>query len=293
MTVTVAIGLIGALLWSTNGLPNRPGLDGGETAQFAAWPYMQNQTCLDRYPNEKAASYEWWFCETNKDQDPTLILLGNSYANQLYPGLVKRHEFAVETILSIGDCAVQRQLDLAPPNPCAGSSWDDQTKFVRTIIARNPSITRVIIAGLQWDASDNQLNDLREELHFLEQENRTTIVFYPHVEPPFHIHECLARPIIPARSNCHVSAEFRSQLYRKFQPTIDLVNREFPNVKLFDINQAYCDTLGCDFLSDGIPILRDEASHLSLHASDLVAQKFVQWVNTNYPTRAGITTSRR
>ena len=40
----------------------------------------------------------------SKDEKPTLLLLGHSYANHLYPGLLMTDGFSQHSILSIGTC---------------------------------------------------------------------------------------------------------------------------------------------------------------------------------------------
>jgi len=290
VAVTAALGLVGVAFWAGGGLPGRPGLISTERSssaavaqQFASWTYMQDSACNSRYPNPKSADYGWWFCVASQDQPPTLLLLGSSYANQLYPGIVNNAAFDRQVVLSIGDCAVQRQPELPWENPCSGAKWAEQRDFVRSVIVRNPTIRYAIVAGLQWNPTQQQLSDLSSEIQFLQDHQVIPIVFYPHIEPPFGIHECLSRPIIPASSDCHLPAAARRALVAEFRPTLDLLHSQFPSVRLFDLNDVFCTDSGCDFLRGGVPLLRDAAPHLSVLASDLVGQALERWAKTSLP----------
>lgn len=44
------------------------------------WKYTKNDLCQERYPFKESAEYSWWFCMANKDENPSLLLLGNSFA---------------------------------------------------------------------------------------------------------------------------------------------------------------------------------------------------------------------
>ncbi|MFY9838286.1 MAG: hypothetical protein WAK55_17810 [Xanthobacteraceae bacterium] len=59
---------------------------------------------MQRYPFKEANKYQWWFCMQNRNADPTVLLLGDSYANALYPGFAHNDALKAQTILSIGDC---------------------------------------------------------------------------------------------------------------------------------------------------------------------------------------------
>lgn len=292
LAATGCVGLVGAGLWASNGglLPPSP-LPPSVTssgapevaAQFATWPYFQDPVCMRRYPNPLAATYGWWFCVTSQDKPPTLLLFGDSHANQYYPGIVNNAAFSNQVVLSIGDCPVQTQGPGPSGNPCYGSRQTDQLDFIHSVIAGNPSLRFAILAGLFANPNPQQLQDLRSQLTFLLQHGVTPIVFYPQLVPPFDIHLCLAGPILPAQSDCALSASARSQLNEQFAPTVDLIRSEFPSVRVFDQNDVFCSSNGCNFLKDGIPLLRDETPHISEFASALTGQALANWAAVNEP----------
>lgn len=291
LAATGCVGLVGAGLLASNGglLPPSP-LPPSVTssgapevnAQFAPWPYFQDPVCMRRYPNPLVATYGYWFCVTSQDKPPTLVLFGNSWANQYFPGIANNAAFSNQVVLHIGDCAVQNQEASALDDPCRGSKWTDQRDFVRSVIADNPSVRFVILAGLFANPSPQQLQDLRDQLTFLLQHGVTPIVFYPHLLPPFDIHSCIAGPILPAQSDCTLPVSARTTLDSAFASTVDLIHSEFPSVRVFDPNDVFCTSTDCNFLKDGVPLLRDPY-HVSVFGSTLVGQAFAKWAAVNEP----------
>ncbi len=288
LAATACVGLVGAGLWATNGGTQAPGVSassGGApavAAQFLPWPYYQNQTCLRRYPDPLVATYGWWFCVTSQDKPPTLILLGNSLSNQYYPGIANNAAFSNQVVLSIGDCAVQTQEMPPSTNPCSGSKQTEQQEFLHSLITHNPSLRFAILSGLFGDPSPQQLQDLRDQLTFLLQHGVTPIVFYPHLQPTFDIHSCIARPILPAQSDCSLPVSARSTLDSQFASTVDLIHSEFPSVRVFDPNDVFCSSTDCNYLKDGVPLIRDN-THISAYGSDLAGQAFAKWAAVNEP----------
>ncbi|WP_141710164.1 hypothetical protein [Legionella parisiensis] len=121
----------------------------------------------------------------NKSKKPTVILLGNSFANQLYPGLLHNKLFSNETILSIGTCDAAKvgttplvDMPADPAFPCAGDRPLHQEKFINNIIKQNVgSLKYAIIAGL-YGASEEYLARLKSRIDFLEKNHIKVIVFY-------------------------------------------------------------------------------------------------------------------
>ena len=107
---SVLVAVLGMAVFLSAGLPNRSAI--AAVARFndsLAWQYAANQTCLDKfdYPGRKGV---WWFCAANGSA-PTVLLLGNSYANHLYPGLVGNDRFRGQKFTSIGSCDPASEID--------------------------------------------------------------------------------------------------------------------------------------------------------------------------------------
>ena len=93
--VAIAIpAAAGAVFIFNHGAPSRTNIEpyiaaSSEVNRYLEWDYSQNKLCNQRfaYPLRKK---DWHFCMLEKDSPPTIMLVGNSYANHLYPGLVNR-----------------------------------------------------------------------------------------------------------------------------------------------------------------------------------------------------------
>jgi hypothetical protein len=250
------------------------------TLQFTP-PSFQDENCLNKFPNPKSKEYGWWFCRTSSVKPPTILLWGNSFANQYFEGLAENTYFRNQPILSIGDCSIQRQPDLENGNPCAGELWKEQRNFVEELIRSTPSIDYVIVAGLKEVTNTLDAADLESTLTFLSEHDKRTIVFYPHLKPLKSIYSCIDRPLFEATWDCKLPISFRQEMNSNFSSSLTLITQKFPSTLIFDPNYAFCEGTACEFMKDGVPLLRDAAPHMSLAGSRLVAANFVDWAERN------------
>jgi hypothetical protein len=183
-------GAVGYATFVSAGFPERAGVKQAEivSSQFVGpiWKFSQNDICNSRYPFEESKDYGWWFCIANKDEAPNLLLLGNSFANHLFPGLSKAEETAGNSILSIGTCPVSQADDksdeVAKSNsPCAGNRSYHQKLFVNDIIEKSGSIKYAIIDGLPYSFDEDETNQVHARIDYLEKQGIQVIVFVPHI----------------------------------------------------------------------------------------------------------------
>lgn len=106
-------------------------------------------------------------------------------------------------------------------------------------------------------------------------------MFYPHIKPPEVIYGCVSRPLRNAAWDCNLTKESYSDLLENFQPTVRLIQDQFPSVKIFNPNKAFCTDNGCSFMISGLPIIRDGSGHISDWGSELVAIQFRRWLEVN------------
>jgi len=279
MTFITSIGIIIA---NSNGFPSRissaTSLENSLEISAQLNPVeFQDKRCLEMFPNPKSADYDWWFCRSNLDAPPSILLWGNSFANQYFEGMAQSTGFKKTSLLSIGDCAIEREPNLAHGTPCTGKSWQEQRDFIENLIRNTPSLKFVILAGLKDDANLADLSDLRDALHFLKSQKVRSIVFYPHLKPKKSIYACINRPIIHASWNCKVPISFRQDAVVKFASSVKMVEEEFPSTLIFDPNDSFCNEKECNFTNLGVPLLRDTAPHMSIAGSRLVAENFSRW----------------
>jgi len=252
---------------------------GDVSAQFSTVNFSDSK-CLKRYPNANALEYQWWFCKTSSDS-PKVLLWGNSYANQYFHGLSTQPYFSATGFLSIGDCPIQREKFLVPPNPCAGKLFDEQRNFIKELIVNQSSIETVVLAGLTERTDLEKLVELGEAITFSLNQGKQVVVFYPHIKPPKPIFGCVSRPLRDAAWDCTLTQESYSELLENFQQTVRYIQDQFPSVKIFNPNQAFCKDKGCSFMISGLPIIRDGSGHISDWGSELVAIEFRRWLDVN------------
>ena len=96
---------------------------------------LVNADCLHRYPYRTRGL---WFCMMNRDAPPTVLLLGDSHAHHLYPGLIE--SVPQETILAIGACAPTSGLRFPvaadAENTCANDNFNRQSAFLNELVAQ-------------------------------------------------------------------------------------------------------------------------------------------------------------
>jgi hypothetical protein len=222
------------------------------SAQFVGpfWKYTKNDICLQRYPFQEANSFPWWFCMQNRDADPTVLLLGDSSANALYPGFAHNYALKAQTILSVGICG---------PGEDSTKGCSEQTQFIKSIIAADRSLKYVIMRS-SFDISDSiSLSRLINSIDYAENHGATVILFNPQLELPYDIKSCV--PPHNAHS-CEVDVGERAKLDRYFQPVLHLLESR-PEVLIFDQNDLFCDVAKCSLMRNDMPLLRDEYRHLS------------------------------
>lgn len=292
-TTMLALGLVGLWIFKHDGLPSRPMIRDQQAiqAQFVGplWTYTQNDRCLRRYPFADAASYGWWFCNLSKDAPPTLLLLGNSFANQHYPGFASNPDLAQHSVLNIGTCPaqhVEKPAEGTEPEakkPCSGNRWYAQQQFIDNIIATEKSVKFAIIDGLNSKPTEAYIKQLETRVDFLEAQGVKVILLTPHLRSEFEIKACFGRPFKKPTEPCTFSAAEVNEWREGFAPLVTQLQKSHPEVKIFDQNQLFCDGQKCSYIRDGMPLVRDQYDHLSEYASGRLTAMFVEWAKTNAP----------
>jgi hypothetical protein len=257
------------------------------TDSFKDWKYTSNKICLERYPFKESKDQATWFCMQSRDAEPTLVLLGSSYANQLFPGFAINPLLQSQTILSIGQCDPAkvdeaRLESIQDPNPCVGRNLANQQKFYEGVIDRSPSIKYVVLDGLKRDPDPEYIARIKSRIDFLEKRNIRVIVFMPHMRLGFNPRACFTSPMRPESKDCTLSVTQRRQLDEKFQPLVASIRRTNPNALFFDPNDLFCNGETCSMVLDGIPLARDYG-HISEFGSEKLQEYFSAWAQRNLP----------
>jgi hypothetical protein len=253
----------------------------------AAWQYSNNDFCLKRFPLKESREFKWWFCMLEKDQPPTVILMGTSYANELYPGLASRPELARQVVLSIGACdpghGAPNNPDSPTDSPCYGDRIALQENFIDNIIINNRTIRYAILDGLSRTPDTAYIRRLKERIDFLESQGVRVIVFYPHLVVDFDLHQCFPRPFFSATRSCTLPLSLREDLNAHFKPLVDSLHASNPEVLFFDQNGLFCNDRDCSLIRDGMPLYRDELHHISEFGSMRIAELLVGFLRQNLP----------
>ena len=290
--VMLVVGFVGYNTYQRDGLNFRSNVKNLKeiNAEFVGpmWRYAKNEICQRKYPLPGVEKYGWWFCMASSEEKPTLLLLGNSYANHFFPGIIQHPQLSHQSVLSIGVCDAawvdEAQLTSeTTPYPCSGRRPLDQQTFINDLIVKEKSIRYTIIGGLPSAPTPENISGLIRRIEFLKANGITVILFVPHVRIEYDIKACYSRPLATPKQDCQLPVKAYDDLKQSFAPLLDRVKQTNPDVLFFDANTIFCDEKICNFKLPVMPAFRDNSAHLSEYASKLVFEKFVVWAKSNVP----------
>jgi peptidoglycan/LPS O-acetylase OafA/YrhL len=284
----VVVGFAGYACFAWAGLPSRPAIKALDqvSRQFEPWKYYNNDVCLDKYKLPGREAYGWWFCMANRSAPPTLMLLGNSFANQFYPGFAANPNLNQHSILSIGTCQpywVEPTDPMQPltSNPCTGRRWWEQQTFINNIVETSGSVRFAVMMSLENSAAQGYIDRVRKRIDFLEANGVRVIAFLPHFYVNKDVRTCFGRPFGPV-ADCDIPAADIAKVKSVFQPVVDSISTTNPKVAFFDPNVLFCTNGRCSMVRDGMPLYRD-AIHLSEFGSIELGKIFADWARGNLP----------
>lgn len=294
--------LSGFYIYKQNGVPERNFIVQNEDVhnEFvgALWKYSKNDMCKQNYWVPGAERWGWFFCMMNSTEVPTVIILGSSYANHLYPGFVNSTRLSHHSVLSIGTCGVawvdyesklreQRELK-NKYSPCFGERAILQLEHINEII-ETESRLKYAILSLDTIASENtsEFERLLQRIQFIASAGLDVILFQPHINPraEYDIKSCFRR-IGKQYNDCLVDKEKLAIQREKFQTLVKALKSRGTSFYHFDPNIMFCNDEGkCSYKLNGhMPAFRDRHAHFSLFASNLLFDKyFVKWAETELP----------
>jgi peptidoglycan/LPS O-acetylase OafA/YrhL len=252
---------------------------------WTPWKYENNEACRKRFPMPGADKYTWWFCMLQRDEPPTVILLGNSHTNDFFPGFAQNPEFANDNVLSIGDCGplwVDKS-KLSPEtnfHPCSGYRPYDEMVFIDDIIATNKRLRLAVIGSLPAFSAEAFIDTLRRRISFIESNNIQVVVFAPFVGLGYDIRSCYPRRHLAVPRSCETKVENYESIKQNFRSLQEAIHRTNPKTLFWDAN-FFCSHIKCSFKLDGMPLLRDQHEHLSEYASVRLIQHFSRWAKLN------------
>lgn len=297
LTLSLAMLMLGVTGYATyyfNGLPWRSSIQNTTAVQDQfvgpVWKHSTNDLCLNRYPFDQRKDYSYWFCMTNRDAAPSLIVFGNSFANHLYPGLAQNKDLSKNTILNLGACGVgspdySDKSVTGGTDPCTGYRPEHQENLLFDIIEKSNSVKYAIIDGLiTTPFGEFYISVVEKRIARLLENNIKVIVFIPHLTFDVDVRGCFTRPLVSgAHEGCSVPIDRKKELDERFQPMIDAITKKHPEVQFFDQNELICDSSTCSMIINGMPVFRDQFYHYSEYASSKLSEAFSEWAKENAP----------
>jgi len=309
------VGLVGLVVYARHGVPSRfPGFS-NQVAQLR-WTFLKNQACEKRFRFSHERS--WWSCLLSTDAPPTLLVLGSSHANHLYPGLAERPELSRQSILSLGACDPVDRITFRSSvantvSPCLDGRNLTGNAFIQGIVSASPSVRYALLSaswpsfgddgaveafpdGSRWsidatDAPDQKrseferyLTALSRYVSFLEGRHIAVILAFDTPLLAYDPRDCLDIRPFPKRprKDCLIPRDAELARQRSFRRLTAQLVASHPTVKIFDPLPAFCGPSVCNMVRGGEVLLRDP-NHLSVAGSRVFAASFVEWARANAP----------
>ncbi len=290
------VGVAGFFAYQQDGLKFRNIVKANEFfTQHLGWKYWDDENCVNKYHISPCQA-------SNSRLD--IAIIGDSHANHLYPGLVNSLKSDIG-IFQGGTCTpllgIRIHVDRNQINhPCLNTDY--LSKNLATIDA-NPSIKTIIISSFWRPMLDGNIINLRERQYWggimleslvpvekglsadelvyrglkrtiQELINRKLVVIFLRDTPDFKNDirdECLKRFSLNASINCKLPRSvFESRRLMETRLIQKLII-DYPNLKIYDPFEIFCDDRDCFLVSNGLPLFRDQ-HHLSLEGSTRLGQ---------------------
>jgi hypothetical protein len=277
LVLMATIGVAGYGTYAMNGIDSRANIEVNKEVSRQIngplWQYTKNDNCLERFKTPLAKKLPWWFCSLKKNSDPDILLLGNSYANHLYPGIANNSHLKDFNVLSIGISTVtDGRMD--------GS--DEHVEFINDLMAKTKSIKYILISGIP-KVDGRVIDTLVKRMSIITSNGAKVVIFYPHVRLSDDIKACFSRPLKTPQQTCETDLEELKEIHANFEVLKEKIIAAYPQTLFFDPNSVFCDKDKCSSVRDGMPMYRDEYKHLSEFASKRVGDDFARWAKSNIP----------
>lgn len=278
----ISLGLFGFYAFKHVGIPSRTAvkMSNAVSQQIngALWQYTDNENCKEHYHFDQRSKMPYWFCIMKYNKSPDMLLLGNSYANHLYPGIAFNSKLKDLNILSLGTASVvegkvnsyrllSRQL----------------YAYMDSVMDNETSIKYVIISGLEESPNDQYINYLSDRVRKISSLGKKVIIFAPHVKLKADIKACFPRPLKNPSSDCITDNAEEVYIAKEFERVKLAILKESPDTLFFNPNSVFCNNKTCSSVIDGMPVYRDDYKHFSVYASMKVGSDFADWAKQNAP----------
>jgi peptidoglycan/LPS O-acetylase OafA/YrhL len=275
-----------------------------EIAEAFSWTETDNRdaACVRRHPGHR-------FCRIDADAQPTVALVGDSHANQFFPGLAAELRARGENLLLLARPHCPPLLDVTSGYASKGDWCEGETSRSLRTVAQDPRIRTVILAG-NWHlyvagdrfhrhhrfqppwriapadggpAGTNTemfVERLGRSIALLQAAGKRVVVIRQIPELDFEPRHCVMPRHVSLSRLDDGSCEGvrRADAFRylgEYLPALEAALRPFPAVSVWDPAQVLCDGPFCRYVEDGITLYQDDL-HLSRPGSARVAAWLMQ-----------------
>lgn len=290
-----ALAGLGFYTYSENGIPEREvNQHFSHKVEALQWNMSSSEKCEEIYGETPDPP----FCISNS-KHPSIFLLGDSHANQLFGGLYESFH-----VISAGNGAPIDSVKVGVEKIEHGwihnlNSWEKSKNFIK----RRKGEIKVVVLSASWEALTNgdflpritqesfghirliaqrpdesQLKveelferGLQRTIDFIHSQGAQVILALEPPEVPYEPRDCM-RNILGFAKNCPKDIAKSSVLQRQTiaRQTFARLAARNPGVEVFDPLDAFCDESKCRYWDEnGIPLYRDN-NHISLASSKRV-----------------------
>ena len=276
LMVLIAAG--GAWIARKGGLPQRAAVveNARHQKSLVLVEDVQNAAaCKKRYGFD--SPYEYCLM-ARVDQDPTVILIGDSHAYHVVAGLTKYYASIGENLLMLGTRKPYWNL------PAGDDEFQKITQPMLELALGMPSVKTVVFStharlGTNTDEERTILAAARDTVRRFTQAGKSVILMEDIPVLTFDPRACIKRAGIVTTSTRTVCALPRAVADGQSPQNLDLLAqllRDFPATSLFRTHDLLCDDKLCWAMKDGTLMYRD-THHLSYEGDLRIGDSFGQW----------------
>ncbi len=291
----ILVGILGFLIMKNNGIPSRyPELEIAVRTkeEFRAdKDPKQSKDCIENTVKTEMCAI------SNKNKKPTVVLIGDSHANHLYPGLKNIFDSKGENLLLLGKSGTAPFLNVLSMKDAFISSLDDEFNYIQ----HNDSIHTVIFSafwGAYYEEDGLAVGDIynykkvikdilnpsekKQSTIFMQAFSRTidnmlklnkkVVVFYDIPVLPFRLSKCYPRPFLKKISNCEFNEILSLNSQERSRKSISMILQNKKNILLLDPVPIICENATCSVIKNNIITYSDEF-HLSSEGAILILNK--------------------
>ncbi len=238
-------------------------------------------------------------CFSQSKTGNSIAIVGDSYARQLFPGLVERLKETTERVAVFPVSCQSPLIDISSAYKTKSAKLrrvrENGYKFIKSALrfaAQSDSIHTVVLAhNPRCDVQIRDVSDasaigrkaiyeagFKRTFELLADAGKNVVVVLDNPNLGFDPRICAYR-VIQFSKNRKCSIDEKSHRDNAFVKTYAdvalAVSRDFPNVKIVDLAATLCNGETCKILEDGTLLYKDKG-HLSLFGSIYVAPSLLQ-----------------